>query len=498
MNLDLKRHAFILLREMLDQPLESQIDWLAQHYGNETELHAEVLKLRATRHGAPILDRPALALAATLAPADDDSLHALPVDSAIGAWRIQRTLGRGGMGAVFLIERSDADSEQHGALKLIRRGMDSSDILLRFRRERQILARLQRANIARLLDGGMSASGQPYLVMEYVKGQPLMAWAEQTQADLTQRLDLLRKLCDAVAYAHRQLIVHRAIKPANLLVDARGEPKLLDFGVAKVLEDTEQDEQTTAASRFLTRAYAAPEQVRGEAISTATDIHALGVLLFELLSGARFQGNAYATTGRPTLRLMQARLQVGANGPGRITAKSLRGDLGIIVARACDDEPARRYATVEAFADDIHRWQGNHPIDTRADSTRYRLSRFVRRHAIASFAGVLALSAIIVGGSIALWQAHRAENAAALTQASQRLLTSIFDASAHDRAAGARITARDLLDQGAARAQTELADQPRLQASMLQTLGILYRQLGQFEHAATLLTQALLLAATSG
>lgn len=498
MNLDLKRRAFTLLRETLDQPLETQTDWLAQHCGNDKELQTEVLKLLATQHGAPILDRPALALATTLAPPDDDNLDELPIDTAIGAWRVQRTLGRGGMGAVFLVERSGADFVQHGALKLIRRGMDSSDILLRFRRERQILARLQHANIARLLDGGLSATGQPYLVMEYVEGQLLMAWAEQKQADLTQRLDLLRKLCDAVAYAHRQLIVHRDIKPGNVLVDANGEPKLLDFGVAKVLEDTEQDEQTTAASRFLTRAYAAPEQIRGEAVSTATDIHALGVLLFELLSGARFHGNAYATTGRPALRLMQARLQVGANGPAAITPKSLRGDLGIIVARACDDEPARRYATVEAFADDIRRWQDKHPIEARADSTSYRLSRFVRRHAIASFAGVLASSAIIAGGSIALWQAHRAENEAALAQASQRFLTSVFDASAPDRAAGARITARDLLDQGAARAQTELADQPRLQASMLQTLGILYRQLGQFEHAATLLIQARTLAASSG
>ena len=483
-DLQRKRRAFALLREALELAPEQRTAFVESHCAGDAALQALLQQLLAAESAPHLLDDGATALASRLA--GDSSDDELTAGTRIGAWTIQRRLGRGGMGTVFLAVRDGDGFVQQGALKWIKRGMDSGEILQRFRRERRILAQLQHAQIARLLDGGVSESGQPWFVMEYVAGLPLNEWAASTRPSLAQRLDLFVQLAEAVAYAHGQLVVHRDLKPGNVLVDAAGNPHLLDFGVAKVLEEDTGEQHTVTGARFLSRAYAAPEQVRGEHVGTAVDVYALGVLLFELLTQARFHDNPAARAGTPSERLEKA----AADAAGGVAPRQLRGDLGIIVARATDIDPARRYNTAQALADDVRRFLRGAPILARRDSGWYRLRRFVARHKLASAALAFGLAAIIAGSALALWQARRAEREAELARAAQRFLTGVFDASAPDAAAGARVTARELLDQGAARISQELAGQPALQAEMRQTLGRLYRQLGQFEQAAALLQQA--------
>lgn len=480
-----KRRAFVLLREALElEPAQRAAFAEAQATGDPALLTL-LRQLLAAESAPNLLDAGAVGVAERLAGEADDELT---TGTQVGGWTIQRRVGRGGMGAVFLAVRDGDGYVQHGALKWIKRGMDSGEILARFRRERRILAQLQHPQIARLLDGGVSESGQPWFVMEYVAGVALNEWAAGARITLTQRLDLFVQLTEAVAYAHGQLVVHRDLKPGNVLVDANGQPHLLDFGVAKVLEEDEIGAQTQTGARFMSRAYAAPEQVRGEHVGTAVDVYALGVLLFELLSGARFHDNPAAQAGAASDRLSNA--AAAAGGGGGVAPRQLRGDLGIIVARATNTDPARRYATAQALADDVRRYLRGAPILARRDSGWYRLKRYVARHRLASAALLLALLAIFAGSALALSQARRAAREAELAQAAQRFLTGVFDAAAPDAAAGARITARELLDQGVARVDQELAGQPALQAQMRQTLGTLYRQLGQLDQAATLLTQA--------
>lgn len=496
MDLERKRRAYAIVRDALDVATGERARHVADACGDDSALRAEVDALLATDTDG-MLDRTAAGVAARLVAGsgtldDDTSEPALPPGTQLGAWQLLQPLGQGGMGMVYLAERIGDGYVQRGALKLIKRGMDSAAVVARFRNERSILSRLTQPNIARLLDGGVADDGRPFLVMEYVEGEALSAWAARTGADLDTRIALFLQLCEAVAHAHRQLVVHRDIKPGNVIVDARGVPKLLDFGIAKLLADGEapHDERTQTAANFLSPAYAAPEQRDGGLVTTATDVYQLGLLLFELLAGARYSAVAQATGGHPSQRLALAREQAGTDGPASITPKQLRGDAGIIVARATDADPARRYATVEALADDLRRWRSGRPILARPDSGAYRLRRFVARHRVAAALGVVAVLALLGGTALALWQAQRAEREAQLARSAQAFLTSVFDASSPDSEAGARVTARELLDRGAERAERDLADQPRLRADMLTTLGTLYRQLGQFDQAHALLDRA--------
>ncbi|HSX60011.1 MAG TPA: serine/threonine-protein kinase [Tahibacter sp.] len=478
-----KRRAFALLREALELDAAQRAAFVAARTQGDPALAALLQQLIAAEAAPNLLDAGAGRVAERLSGDADDELAP---GSVIGGWTIQKRLGRGGMGTVFLAARDGDGYVQQGALKWIKRGMDSSEILARFRRERRILAQLQHPQIARLLDGGVGESGQPWFVMEYVAGVPLNDWAEATQATLSRRLDAFVQLAEAVAYAHGQLVVHRDLKPNNVLVDADGRPHLLDFGVAKVLEEDGSDGRTQTGARFVSRAYAAPEQLRGEHAGTAVDVYALGVLLFELLSGARFHDNPAAQQGSASDRLSKA----AAAAHGSVPPRRLRGDLGIIVARATDADAARRYATAQALADDVRRFLRGAPILARRDSGWYRLRRFASRHRVASTALLLALVAIVAGSALALSQARRAAREAELARAAQGFLAGVFDAAAPDAAAGARVTARELIDQGVARVDQELAGQPALKAQMQLTLGTLYRQLGQFGQAASLLRQA--------
>ncbi|RYD14744.1 MAG: tetratricopeptide repeat protein [Lysobacteraceae bacterium] len=474
-----RRRAFELLREALDVDETARAAFIERHAAGDASLADDVRELLAGNR-TNLLDEDASALAARLVEAA--AADALPGGARMGAWRVVTPIGSGGMGTVYLAERDGDGYVQRGALKRIKRGMDSDAVLERFRRERQILSRLDHPNIARLLDGGIADDGRPFLVMEYVEGMPLATWS--AQAGIGPRVELVLALCAAVAHAHHRLVVHRDIKPANVLVAADGSPRLLDFGIARLLEADTGDATATAA-RFVTRAYAAPEQLQGLAVTTATDIFQLGALLLELLGGTRLAGTSGATTQ-------------GTTAGGRTSvAKALRGDIGVVVARATDADPARRYATVEAFADDIRRWRDGLPVLARPDSLGYRLRRYVARHRWLVAASALALIAVVGGAAAALWQARAAaaQERIALDRAEaaervKRFMIDLFQAPDPAHARGAMPRADELLDRGAAQIATALAGEPRMQAELYETIALSYMGLGRFDAGVALLERA--------
>lgn len=481
--LDRRRRVFAVLRDALDLPEDDRTAFIAAQCGNDDSLIAEISAMLGAQSGG-MLDQGAGEVAARLIE-EDAALDDLPQGTRIGNWRIGRRLGSGGMGTVYLAERTGDGYVQQGALKRIKRGMDSSVVLERFRRERRILSTLVHPNIAHLLDGGIDDDGRPFFVMEYVPGETLRQWIATARPALDARIAVFLEACAAIAHAHHALIVHRDIKPENVLVDANGHARLLDFGIAKLLLD-DADPSVTAA-QFVSRAYAAPEQLSGDEVTTSTDIFQLGALLFELLSGARFEtGSGGSLSGR----LARAHANADPTTRPLVAARALRGDVDNVVARATHPDRRRRYATVEALVRDVLAWREGRPVAARADTASYRLRRFIGRHRLATAAGAIALSAILAGSILAIWQASRAADEARLARSAQAFLASVFDASAPDAAAGERVTARELLDRGSERIERELADQPRLQGEMLLTLGSLYSQLGQYPQAKRLLESA--------
>jgi serine/threonine protein kinase len=362
----------------------------------------------------------------------------------VGAFRLLRLLGRGGMGAVYLAERADLAFQQQVAIKLVPWALATPEARHRFQAERQTLAGLEHPHIARLIDGGETADGLPYLVMEYVNGEPIDAYCERHGLDLEQRLRLFREVCGAVAHAHRNLVVHRDLKPANILVTASGEVKLLDFGIAKLLPGAQFEAAfplTRAGRLLMTPLFASPEQVRGESITTATDIYALGLLLFRLLTGQhpyRLANTtpvevARAVCDEPPTRPSSAASAAGAPGSLTLPAlrRRLRGDLDNIVLMALRKEPDRRYASVDHLSEDVRRHLEQLPVRARADTLIYRSAKFARRHRAALLAAAL-LAAALVGGLLStLRQAHIAERRFQDTRAlAGALLFDVHDAIA--------------------------------------------------------------------
>jgi tetratricopeptide (TPR) repeat protein len=297
----------------------------------------------------------------------------------IGAYRVVRPLGEGGMGSVFLAVRDDAQFDQRVAIKLVRGGAAADSLVRRFLQERQILAALEHPNIARLIDGGTTRDGLPYLVMEYIDGVPLDRYCAEQRPPTRAKLELFLQLCDAVQYAHRNLVIHRDLKPANVLITSEGMPKLLDFGIAKLTSPTPTDRTMT---RMMTPDYASPEQLRGEPVSTATDVYSLGVLLYEMLTGTRpFFGRPRAPEDEPSRPSVHTR--------------SLRGDLDNILLKALAADVSRRYPSVEQFAEDVRRFLGGHPVAARRESFAYVASKFVRRNKLAVSVIVIAIVAVI-------------------------------------------------------------------------------------------------------
>lgn len=322
----------------------------------------------------------------------------------VGAYELLRELGRGGMGAVWLARRADRQFEKLVAIKLLKRGTDTDEVLRRFHAERQILARLEHPNIARLLDGGMTDGGLPYFVMEYVAGKPVTEFVRTDAPSVEEQLRLFLKICAAVQFAHQNLVVHRDLKPGNILITAEGEPKLLDFGVAKLLAPGDEALLATMPGRErFTPAYASPEQVRGEPVTTLSDIYAAGTLLYEMLTGKN--AHQFTTPHPPPTELLRVVTQEEPERPSAVAndpamKRRLRGDLDNIVLKALRKEPSRRYQGIGSFATDIHRYLSDRPVTARRDTLGYRASKFVQRNKIGVAAAVVVLITLI-GGIIA-------------------------------------------------------------------------------------------------
>jgi len=397
--------------------------WLGRECAGDAELAEEVRSLLASSAVAgEFLEVPAVEQIHRTDPEPE-----APPPARIGNWDIEREVGHGGMGAVYLGVRDESGFRLRAAVKLVRRGMDSDFILRRFRTEREILSGLDHPNIARLLDGGSTADGRPYFAMEYVEGRHLLEECAARGADARQRIALFLQVCDAVAYAHRHLVVHRDLKPSNILVTPDGSPKLLDFGLARLLQpDAGGGEHTETGFRLLTPDYASPEQVRGERITTSTDIYSLGVVLYHLLAGR----GPYRTTDRHSAEaIARAVCDQEPERPG------VSRDLDNIVLKALRKEPERRYESVGRLADDLKRYLEGRPVMARKDTLGYRAARFIGRHKAGTAAAAIGALALAGAMGAALYQARvaRAERAAAEARFSDvRQLTDSFLFEFHD------------------------------------------------------------------
>jgi serine/threonine protein kinase/Tfp pilus assembly protein PilF len=423
---------------------------------------------------------------------------------AIGPYVLISLLGRGGMGEVWVAERRDGQFEQRVALKLLKGGMDSEGIRRRFLQERQVLARLEHPNIARLLDGGES-DGRPYFVMELVEGEPITDHCRRGRVPLEQRLRLMQTCCEAVDAAQRRLVVHRDIKPSNVLVTADGQVKLLDFGIAKVLSaEGDATQWTQIDERVLTPTYAAPEQILGEPVTTATDVYALGVLLYQLLTGALPHARKAASAAGLASAVENETVEKPSRAAGRPDAGAagfpereserlpalLEDDLDAILLKALRREPERRYPGAGALAEDLRRHLEGLRVEARPDTFSYRAGKFVRRHRAGVAAVSLTLAALVAGLAGTAWQARRAQANARRAERVQDFLVQLFKASDPNQSRGETITARELLADGTRRIETELGGEPEVQATLYDAVSQINRSLGALPEAQALAERA--------
>ena len=419
------------------------------------------------------------------APLVEAADRGAPLDgAAVGPFRVLRELARGGMGAIYLAERADGQFQQRVAIKLIKRGMDSDEIHRRFLAERRILARLEHPHIARLLDGGVTPDGQPWFAMEYVDGTPITSHGSSRGLAREARLRLVGDVAEAVHYAHQNLVVHRDLKPSNILVTDSGQVKLLDFGIAKLLHDTPGvGTLTGTAVRAMTPEYAAPEQVRGDAVTTATDVYALGGVLYELLTGRR--AHSFERHSAAEIERVICETQPAAPGLG--------ADLDTIVLKALHKDPTCRYASAEALREDLRRYGAGLPVTARRDTLGYRTRRFIRRHRAGVAAGALLLLSLVGGLAGTLWKAREATREAAKAREVKDFLVGLFQVADPEQSRGRDVTARELLELGTRRVDTALAGEPGIQAELFDALGVIHRSLGRYSQAESLLTRSVAL-----
>ncbi len=478
--------------------------WLLSLAGDDAALVPmlrELLARTASNETADFLGRPP---AFTIVGGETGPAGLAPGDL-IGPYRLERLLGRGGMGEVWLAERDDGTVKRKVALKLPHVSW-SPAFAERFARERDILASLEHPHIARLYDAGVDRQGRPYMALEYVEGKPLDAFCREGARGVDARLRLLLQVADAVAFAHSRLVLHRDLKPGNMLVTADGNVRLLDFGIAKMMEGDAAHETalTRVGGRALTLDYASPEQIRGEPLGTASDVYSLGVVAFEILAGGRpyrlRRGSAAELEEAITFDDAPLASEVAQDASVK---RRLRGDLDAILQQALRKDPAARYSGVAALAEDVERHRRGEPVLARPDTAGYRLRKFVARNRIAVGASAAVLVAVIAGAGVALWQASvaRAQTAEAQAQAAlakkeaqraqavQGFLTDLFRRNTHQQAdplQAQKLTARELLDIGAARVTDALKDSPESEITVLNTLSDMYIQLGLREKAIAL------------
>ncbi len=546
-----------LLNAALDLPAAERDAWLRAECVGDAELLAQLRRLLSAQDTPSPLDEDRVAVVrdALVREASRDWKETPPDAPLVPRFRIEREIGRGGMGTVFLGARDDGVFEQRVAIKVLRRGVDTDDVLARFQRERQILASFEHPNVARLLDGGATADGRPFLVMEYVDGDTITAWCDAQQLSTRARLALFEQICSAVAYAHQRLVVHRDLKPSNILVDRTGVPKLLDFGIAKLLDDTDAtagSPVTRTGQIFATPRYASPEQLRDEPVTTATDVYQLGVLLYELLAGVHPMAHVEPTLAAMTRAVLGDTVAPPSAVSGR---RALRGDIDAMVLKAMRVDATARYSSVAALRDDLERHRLGLPVAARVGARWYRMRRAAWRNR-----GALLVAGVILAAGAAytlslrsyseqlevernraqaqarVAEAERARADAALVEStrqrqqadSSRVVAGALRVAADsertvaererdyardaERRAGINalraqqttafmvdlfrapgdatqvradtISARTLLERGAERVRTELADQPEVLAPLLSAIGMATQQLGIMGYSA--------------
>jgi len=481
--------------EICDLPPAERELALDRECDEDSALRNEVVSILESSENAPDFFEGRIA-------GDDPPIDAAPLRGRrIGPYRIVQEIASGGMGTVYLAERDDRQFEKKVALKAIRWGCEDKESIDRFRSERQTLALLSHPNIAQLFDGGVTDEGLPYLVMEYVDGRQVDVYCAEESYSVRQKLGLFRTICRAVQHAHRNLVVHRDLKPANILVRDDGVPKLLDFGIAKILqpENAAAEANATLTGRQrITPDYASPEQIRGEPVTTSTDVYSLGVILFELLTGHK----PYRIRTRTASEVERAILQTEPplpsvivrreNGPRELRRLSsrLRGDLDNIVMMALRKEPQRRYASVEELAGDIDNYLARRPVRARRDTLAYRSCKFVRRHvAVVAISIFMFLS--IGAGTVVL--AHNGRIAARERDKAEAMVRFLDHtlSSVDPSRKGSEVTVREALDEAAKRLDGELATQPAVRAALHATIGRAYTGLGLYDRAASHLRAAL-------
>lgn len=491
-SLDQWKQLDSLVDEALQHPADERTAFVRAKCGHDVDFYNQAIRLldkvqlardalgdSVADYVAPILD----------AEHEEDRVPDLNSGTEIGAYRIVREIGRGGMGAVYLAERADGTFEKQVALKLVKRGMDTDEVVYRFRRERQIHAALDHPGIARLLDAGAAQDGRPFLVMEYVGGQPITTFCDERKLDVESRLQLFEQVCEAVKYAHRRLVIHRDLKPSNILVvEEAGESriKLLDFGIARLLDPEQNESVTRVGARPLTPAYAAPEQLEGGSITTAIDVYALGVVLHELLAGCR---------PKDPERCLGACIDRETAASRSLTLdrlrKKLSGDLNTIAQTALRTNVDDRYPSVESLLDDLQRYRRNMPIEARPATRTYRLRKFVLRNRMKVAIGALVLIALAGGAGIALWQASEAREHAQRSDDVRDFLIQILEEANPDYAQSDTLAVGAMLELAAGRIENDLSDQPEMQAELMGILAEIYRKLDRYDRSSTLFERAI-------
>jgi serine/threonine protein kinase/tetratricopeptide (TPR) repeat protein len=487
-----------LFRAAIDRPAADRDLYLTLACRGDEELRREVLSLISRDTAEDFIRDPIVGAAMSVTAGPEDEL----TGQRIGPYRVTRLIGRGGMGAVYEAERDDEQFKQQVALKIIKRGMDTDYLRDRFLIERRILASLDHPHIARLFDGGATVEGLPYFVMELIAGDPITIYCRRSELPLNEKLSLFRSVCSAVQHAHQNLIVHRDLKPSNILITEEGAPKLLDFGIAKLLspDGRPADAQTQTGLRMMTPEYASPEQASGQAVATTTDVYSLGVVLYELLTERRPHQFKTASPADPRQLLWETEIEAPSQvvarelqGAGKL-ARRLAGDLDNIVMMAMRKEPERRYQSVEQFSEDIRRYLAGLPVAARKDTFGYRMSKFARRNK----AGVVILALLVVLAVVLAIQTariaqerDRANQEAAAARAMTESLAAMFEFADPGKARGNTITARELLDQGTEKVLRELDAQPAAQAKLMVTIGQMYQSIGLYDRSQALLEEAL-------